>query len=200
MKLFTAAAPRGSRHRRGVVSLAAVLAAGALTAIPSVAMADIVVPSRATGSSSIAAPAGNERYLEGHVLPGNGVQDYQCNATGTAWTFLHPEATLTAADGTPIIHHFAGPTWQSLDDGSSVQGTTIASRPSPKGAIPWLLLAAKNNTLGPHGGDMLFPTTYIQRVHTTGGVAPATPCTPNVVQAVPYTADYIFYEAENSQN
>ncbi len=128
------------------------------------------------------------------------VPDYQCNATGTAWTFLHPEATLTAEDGTPIIHHFAGPTWQSLDDGSSVQGTTIASRPSPSGAIPWLLLAAKNNTLGPQGGDMLFPITYIQRVHTTGGVAPATPCTPGVVQAVPYTADYIFYEAENSQN
>lgn len=173
----------------------------ALVAALAATFAATAAPAGAAASSSpIAAPAGNERYLEGHVLPGNGVQIYQCNATGTAWTFLHPEATLTAEDGTPIIHHFAGPTWQSLDDGSSVQGTTIASRPSPSGAIAWLLLAAKNNTLGPQGGDMLFPTTYIQRVHTTGGVAPATPCTPGVVQAVPYTADYIFYEAQNSQN
>ncbi|MGB0094961.1 MAG: hypothetical protein WBP81_20805 [Solirubrobacteraceae bacterium] len=75
MKLFTAAAERGTAQKEGCQPGRGSVAA-ALTAIPSIAMADIVVP-LSTGTSSIAAPAGNERFLEGHVLPGNGVQDYR---------------------------------------------------------------------------------------------------------------------------
>jgi hypothetical protein len=38
-------------------------------------------------------------------------------------------------------------------------------------------------------------TTYIQRVATTGGLSPATPCTPGEVKPVDYTADYYFWKA-----
>ena len=50
---------------------------------------------------------------------------------------------------------------------------------------------------GPTGGDKLTPTTYIQRVNTSGGTAPATGCTLSTDIGkrvfVPYTADYFFY-------
>ena len=47
------------------------------------------------------------------------------------------------------------------------------------------------------GGDTLTATTFIQRVNTSGGIAPSTGCTSSTdvgKQAfVPYTADYVFY-------
>lgn len=183
-----------------ILEVATLLGVVAFAAIPTIALADIVVPPQASRGSPIAVPAGNQPYLEGHVLPGNGVQIYQCNSAGTGWTFLRPDAILSSDDGASIIHHFTGPTWQSLEDGSSVMGTKLASMASPSGAIPWLLLKARNNTLGPQGGDELYPTTYIQRVNTTGGVAPQTPCIPGTMESVPYTADYIFYDAVDSQS
>ncbi len=51
---------------------------------------------------------------------------------------------------------------------------------------------------GPTGGRTLTRTTFIHRLNTVGGVAPATGCSvlANVGnrQFVPYTADYFFYE------
>ena len=51
---------------------------------------------------------------------------------------------------------------------------------------------------GPTGGRRLTRTTFIHRVNTAGGVAPATGCAQpaDVGQRrfVPYTADYFFYE------
>ena len=50
---------------------------------------------------------------------------------------------------------------------------------------------------GPTGGDTLTKTTFIQRLNTSGGVAPSTGCASSAdvgKQAfVPYTADYFFY-------
>jgi len=50
---------------------------------------------------------------------------------------------------------------------------------------------------GPTGGTTLSQTTFIQRVNTRGGVAPATGCDdlPDVGHKafVPYTADYFFF-------
>ena len=48
------------------------------------------------------------------------------------------------------------------------------------------------------GGIRLTVTTYIQRVNTTGGLAPTSGCdasTVGTVAKVPYTADYYFYKA-----
>jgi hypothetical protein len=39
-------------------------------------------------------------------------------------------------------------------------------------------------------------STYIQRVHTVGGLAPTTPGTTGEEVLVPYIADHYFYQAE----
>ena len=60
------------------------------------------------------------------------------------------------------------------------------------GAIPWLILSAvPTNTVGP---GIFERTTYIQRVNTTGGLAPtALPTALGQEAQVPYTAEYFFY-------
>jgi uncharacterized protein DUF3455 len=147
---------------------------------------------------SLQVPAGNELFFSGHAI---GVQIYQCTATG--WTFVAPSAVLS--DDEPAVQsngkrkqiaiHYVGPTWQA-NDGSTVTGQKIAAV-AVAGAIPELLLETVVTTAGP-GGDTLTDTTYIQRLDTTGGVAPTTGCDATHLGAyagVPYTADYFFYEA-----
>ena len=57
---------------------------------------------------------------------------------------------------------------------------------------------------GPTGGDALTRTTYIQRINTIGGTAPATGCSAagNVGSKilVPYEADYIFYRVHHGED
>ena len=105
---------------------------------------------------------------------------------------MSPAAVLKDGAGKLIIWHYTGPSWRALD-GSTVVGVRVASAPAPvPGAIPWLLLA-RASVSGPTG--TLTPTTYIQRINTTGGVAPATGCDAAHVganTAVLYTADYYF--------
>ena len=66
------------------------------------------------------------------------------------------------------------------------------------GAIPWLLLKVVGADRGPAGGTQLTETVYIQRIRTSGGVAPTTGCNeaPNVgtKALVPYKTDYLFYK------
>jgi hypothetical protein len=59
-------------------------------------------------------------------------------------------------------------------------------------AIPWLLLRAVST----EGPGIFERTTFIQRVNTMGGAAPATAPTQAGQEArVPYTAEYYFYRA-----
>ena len=44
-------------------------------------------------------------------------------------------------------------------------------------------------------GDRLTKTTWVQRLNTSGGVAPAGTCTPGAKAAVPYSTDYFFWKA-----
>jgi hypothetical protein len=64
-------------------------------------------------------------------------------------------------------------------------------------AVPWLLLSA-TTTPAPDGGGVLADATFVQRLNTVGGVAPAgSTCTAANVGAtaeVPYTADYVFWK------
>jgi hypothetical protein len=50
---------------------------------------------------------------------------------------------------------------------------------------------------GPTGGDTLTHTNFVQRLNTSGGVAPTTGCSAPTdvghLAFVPYTADYFFY-------
>ena len=69
------------------------------------------------------------------------------------------------------------------------------SRLVAPGAIPWLKLPMAGVQEGPTGGDTLTATTFIQRLNTSGGVAPSRACTPENVgdkAFVPYEADYFF--------
>lgn len=90
-------------------------------------------------------------------------------------------------------------------DTSTVWAALIGQATVSPDAIPWLLLpvekiGAQN---GPTGGDTLTATSFIQRLNTTGGLAPATGCDSlaNVGSKafVPYTADYVFYVDPNAE-
>jgi Protein of unknown function (DUF3455) len=138
----------------------------------------------------------NEPFLAVHAI---GVQKYICQENGT-WLFTDPEATLYKTNGAPqpIGTHFLNfatmrPVWQ-LKDGSSVEGARKASAPGGEGNIAWLLLEAVAWTPG-SDGNRLGPTTWIQRLNTAGGVAPAGTCTPGDRVAVRYEANYVFWRA-----
>ncbi|MEC5217136.1 hypothetical protein RCH09_002093 [Actimicrobium sp. GrIS 1.19] len=131
----------------------------------------------------------------------SGVQIYECSAkpdmpAAYAWKFKGPEATLLDRAGQPLGKHFGGPTWESID-GSRVVGAVVGSDPGPDAAaIPWLLLSARSTS----GSGVLGKTTSIQRLFTSAGLAPSTPCTAAIAQQVarvPYTATYRFYRQAN---
>jgi hypothetical protein len=142
--------------------------------------------------AAIRVPEGNKVFLVGHAL---GVQIYACNATpsGLAWGFVAPRAELYGDNGKLVTTHFAGPTWEAKD-GSRVVGRVVNRATVDGTAIPWLLLAAASTD-----GERLAGTTYVQRVATTGGLAPAASAcnadTSGVVAEIPYTADYYFWKS-----
>jgi hypothetical protein len=165
---------------------------------------------------------GNEAFLVGHAT---GSQNYVClpSGTGFAWSLFTPEATLFNDDDDQIITHFFSlnpfepgtirATWQSSRDSSmvwaqAIKTATFTSDPQfvEQGAIAWVLLDVKNTGVqpGPTGGRRLTKTTFIQRVNTHGGSAPATGCAEaaNVGSRafIAYTADYVFYEQERDDD
>jgi len=140
-------------------------------------------------------PAGQKVLLHAYA---KGVQIYTCAMDSTnqgipIWKFKAPEATLFDDFGNVIGSHYAGPTWELDCDGSTVGGEVRARSDSPnQAAIPWLLVQAKST----EGPGLFSRVTYIQRVNTTGGTAPAT--APDQAQVgqeirVHYTAEYYFY-------
>jgi Protein of unknown function (DUF3455) len=184
------------------------------------AMRKIMPP---TTPADITPPAGNTVFLVGHAA---GTQGYVClpTSTGASWTVnaSRPEATLFSKQNRQIATHFlspdtnpnehapnplpaGSPTWQSSLDSSVVWGKALtpavvsgshASCPHT-GAIPCLLLQAIGSKTGPTGGKLMTQTTFIQRLNTTDGTAPASGCSVAAdvgKQAlVPYTADYYFF-------
>ncbi len=117
-----------------------------------------------------------------------GVQIYTWN--GSTWGAAVPDATLYDDEGNVVATHFAGPTWKS-NSGSMVVGAlppkSITVDPD---AIPWLRLTK----LTSEGPGIFANTTYIQRVNTEGGKAPAVAGDfVGQVAEVPYLADYFFY-------
>jgi len=166
-------------------------------------------------------PAGNVPFLKGHAV---GTQNYMClpSLTGFAWTFFAPQATLFLtlefsgrSIQQQITTHFLSanpnengtprPTWQSSLDTSAVWGRSIMSSNDSNfvepGAIPWLLLQVVGTATGPTGGAFLTQATFIQRLNTSGGIAPATGCSSSgnvgATALVPYAADYFFYKASH---
>ena len=179
-------------------------------------------PASASAQTVPAMPA-NLTVPDGHTLflaaRATGTQNYICQLEpgGPAWRFLGPQATLFQGSGSELLQqvttHFlsadqtpepvARPTWQHSFDSSKVWARLRASSTDPAyvaaGAIPWLLLEAANTQPGPTGGDVLAQTTFIQRLATSGGLAPASGCSKvrdaGTVALVPYETDYYFYRA-----
>ena len=162
--------------------------AAVAAAVPAAAMAGPAAP---PVPADIVVPDGHKPYLVAHA---EGVQIYTCE--GSAWKLLAPRATLTGENDKVIASHYGGPTWEA-DDGSSVVARRDAGVPGAAGAVDWLRLKAGSTTAGPDG-DRLDGTSYIQRIHTVGGVAPAGACAPGASAEVPYSADYVFFKATES--
>jgi hypothetical protein len=198
-----------------VIALTPLTAAGGITPPPTPA--------------TITPPAGNVAFLVGNAVGTQGYVCLP-TATGASWTVnpARPQATLFFTLGSfmqQILTHFlspdtnpnqfapgplpfGSPTWQSSFDSSVVWGNKLASIPAGSdlscpnsGAIPCLLLQAIGSQAGPAGGKLMTATTYIQRLNTTGGTAPATGCAFSTDVGgqvlVHYTADYYFYKAQN---
>lgn len=188
-------------------STIALIVALGISASPA-SMVDKVLPPAVPLNLEV--PAGHRPFL---IARAEGTQNYICLATPTSigWSFLGPQATLFDDKGGQILTHYLSPNpsenampraaWQHSRDTSAVWAAAIASSTDASyvapGAVPWLLLQVVGSQYGPDYGDRMTRTTFIQRVNTAGGVAPATGCSlPADVgkrALVPYTTDYVFY-------
>ena len=191
-----------------LVACVPALAAAFTVALPQSAHAHRVTPPPVPGD--IQAPAGSKAFLEGHAV---GTQNYIClpSGTGFAWTFFGPQATLFNDDYEQVITHFLSPnpfeggtpraTWQHSRDTSTVWA--LSSIPSsdppssrrvrfPGSCFRWW------DARRAHGWPQADGDHFIQRVNTSGGIAPATGCAVATDVGkkvlVPYTADYFFYK------
>ncbi|MDB6031229.1 MAG: hypothetical protein JWM16_1567 [Verrucomicrobiales bacterium] len=138
----------------------------------------------------IAVGATNKVHFHGYA---EGVQIYTWN--GHDWGSAVPRATLFDDDGNIVATHFGtpnGPGWRS-NSGSEVVAKLPPKRVTvDRTAIPWLLLAANPDFT--HGPGVLAATSFVHRVNTVGGLAPAVAGTVlGQVAEVPYSADYFFY-------
>ncbi|MCT9082104.1 DUF3455 domain-containing protein [Streptomyces fulvoviolaceus] len=165
-------------------ALAAATAGTFLSTTAGHAAASDPAPAAVKVPAALEVPDGNK--LTG-VLAARGVQTYTC--TDGAWKLLEPAATLSDKRGRTVALHSRGPVWVSTVDGSAVNASAIASSPKT-GTIPELLL----QSTATRGTGVFADVSYIQRLNTTGGVAPATACTGTDQVSVPYTATYTFYK------
>ena len=176
------------RHRRHIAASVVALVA----ALP-LAQAAVAGPAAPEVPTDVRVPDGHKVFLVGHAV---GVQIYSCNGAG-AWSLVAPRANLYGDNGKLIATHYGGPTWEALD-GSTVKATRDSGVTVDPTAIPWLRLKVSAVSSG-DDGDRLAHTSYIQRIATVGGLAPAasscTASTAGDIQEVPYTADYYFWKA-----
>ena len=152
--------------------------------------------SQASLPSAVQVPAGNKVAME---TVGVGQITYECRAKKDMagqfeWVFAGPDAKLLDRAGKQVGKYYGPPaTWESVD-GSKFTGAQLAVAPGGTGNIPFQLVKA-NPIMG---NGAMTGVTYVQRVATKGGVAPAMPCAAGNVgakQIVNYQADYIFYKA-----
>jgi hypothetical protein len=151
-------------------------------------------------AAELEVPAGHKLT---YMAIAKGVQIYECAADAggaMAWKLHAPRADLVDDAGTKLATHFGGvdknlppgPYWESTD-GSRVHGGKPVSVANA-GSIPLLRLEAADTS----GTGVFSKVTFIQRLETTGGVAPAGGCVAGKTLAgktveVPYTAKYYFY-------
>jgi Protein of unknown function (DUF3455) len=146
--------------------------------------------------AAVQVPAGNAVAMQ---TVGVGMITYECRTKVAAadqfeWVFVGPDAKLMDRSGKEVGKYFGPPaTWQS-NDGSKITATQLAVAPAQAGSIPLQLVKAN-----PAVGDgAMKGISYIQRLATQGGVAPAKSCDATTLRSkeiVRYQADYIFWRA-----
>ena len=142
-------------------------------------------------------PLGNTRVATFYA---EGVQKYKAqlksgsNPSAYEWVFVAPQANLYDATNKKAGTHSAGPSWQLTGIADSIFGqqfspprTAVSSDPN---GVDWLLLMPKN---GKSPSGIFSSVSYIQRIATKGGKAPAIP-PQNATDTVDvkYTAIYRF--------
>lgn len=165
--------------------------------IRTLVVAVMVAASLAAGAqvpANLVPPQGNVELVRVHAI---GVQFYRSvphpgNPSQFDWLFIAPQANLYEGGREWVGRHYVGPTWE-WKDRSRVVGAKVAAAPSPNpGSIPQLLLQA----VAHRDPGMLINVTYIQRLDTMGGIAPASsPSRAGIEAHVPYTATYVFFVA-----
>ena len=145
---------------------------------------------------AVKVPTGHRVALE---TVGVGDITYECRvkanmADAHEWVFVGPQADLKSRSGAKLGTYYGPPaTWASAD-GSKITGTQVAVAPAGTGNIPAQLVKA-NPAMGT---GAMTNVTYVQRVATQGGVAPASACDKGAIgrkEVVKYQADYIFWKA-----
>jgi hypothetical protein len=198
-----------SRVRALAVAGMAVVAGGVAAVTYSASAAEVAAPA----TSGFAAPAAVGPDARAVAIPGipaaikppagskpigayvvaSGTQNYTCvvadGATTGGYTGAStPEAQLVGTGGR--IHHFGGPSWQSLRDNSLVTAKKIG-QVDKSGTIPELLLQVATHS----GTGIMTNADYINRLYTSGGAAPTGSCTAGQAVKVPYKAVYVFWDA-----
>jgi len=170
---------------------------GACTGMPPASNAGMARPfDQSALPDPVKVPAGHRIALE---TVGVGEITYECRAKADAadaheWVFVGPKADLNSRAGAKLGTYFGPPATWAAADGSKITGTQVAVAPNGSGNIPYQLVKA-NPAMG---SGAMQGVSYVQRVATRGGVAPAMPCGASSLgqkQVVKYQADYIFYRA-----
>jgi len=169
---------------------ACTLLLGACAGLPGSSMAPI---DNAALPAAVRVPAGEMQKM---WTVGSGEITYECRekkdvAGQHEWAFVGPVASLKDNAGKVVGKYYGGPTWESMD-GSKVTAKQVAVAPQPAGNLSLQFVKAEPAT----GMGAMQGVTYIQRLNTRGGVAPATTCSAanvGVKQLVAYQADYVFY-------
>ncbi|MEO6407317.1 MAG: DUF3455 domain-containing protein [Burkholderiaceae bacterium] len=176
-----------------VTAAAAVLSACASAPMSTHMAAPMMMVDNATLPEPVRVPPGQKIRM---TATGVGDLSYECRekkdmAGQHEWVFVGPVANLMSSDRKVVGKYYAGPTWESAD-GSKITGKQLAVAPGGTGNIPFQLV----KTEPAMGAGAMTGVTYIQRINTKGGVAPAMACDAAGMgkkQTVPYQADYVFY-------
>src|SRR5258706_1468364 len=153
--------------------------------------------------AAIDLPVSQNGYTRVATFFARGVQKYKSqqkagtNPAGYEWVFVAPEADLYDATNNKVGTHSAGPAWQLTGGTDSLYGQQVSppkTAPSPDPAsIDWLQLMPKT---GKTTTGIFANVSYIHRIATAGGKAPATaPVSATETKDVPYTAVYRFTKA-----
>lgn len=186
---------------------AALLAAGLLAACASVpapgGSAGPALPGAAPAPGSTAPSAPALGFFSRINVPGGhrpalrltarGVQVFRCEArrNDSQWVFRVPEADLTNDSGKVVARHGADFSFEH-SDGSRLIGKVAAFDEAPsRDDLRWLLLTTTS-----HGQGSFAGVRFVQRVHTRGGMPPAS-CGArerNQLLRVPFSAEFVFYK------